>query len=133
MDTMFGVLYFSINKKGANMNSINIYSLSNSSSVLHFEKDIKITKLGELFNKKITERLGFEVVASQLTVNKNAVCIDIKQKGLEGGIWGTIFYKQENDIHNMSDTTCKLVLDTLCECIDELSLKQVDIIMKQHI
>ena len=112
------------------MDRINIYSLSNSSSVVHFEKDIQNTELGKLFNQKISERLGFEVVTSFLTVNKSAVCIDIKQKGREGGVFGTVFRKTENSMHNISDPTCKLVLDTLCECIDTLSLKQIDITNK---
>lgn len=100
-----------------------IYALSDSSLELHFEKNIQITELGKLFNEKLSQRLHFEVIASHLTVNSKRVYIYIKERGLEGKMFGIVFEKTENDLHHLTDPTCATVWNTLCESLDALSLQ----------
>lgn len=88
---------------------------------VHFEKDIQDTELGKLFNKKLSIRMGFEVVASRLDVVGEYISINIKERGIEGGMFGTVF-RGENSISAITDPTCNIVWNTLCECIDEMSL-----------
>ena len=67
------------------------YWLSNSSGVIHFEKNLQISPLGKLLNEKLTKLLEFEVVASYLLVNERCITIGIKERGKEGGMFGTVF------------------------------------------
>ena len=60
------------------MNNTGIYFLSNSSEEVHFEKDIQISPLGKLFNDKLTQRLRFDVVASNLMIGQDWISIVIK-------------------------------------------------------
>ena len=107
------------------MNNLSIYNLSDSTSQVHFEKDIQVTELGKLFNKKLSIRMGFEVVASRLDVVGEYISIAIKERGVDGGMFGTVFRGESNSLSNIEDPTCNTVWSTLCECIDEMSLNSL--------
>jgi len=108
------------------MNTNTIYKLSNSDIVLKFEKDIQITKLGSIFNEKISREMQFEVVSSILFLNKNCISIDIMERGVTGGALRCVAEHIEKNIHNMTNTVCTTVWRALSEAIEELSLPKID-------
>lgn len=109
------------------MNNHDIYFLSDSSEVLHFEKDIHVSQLGKLFNDKLTKLLRFEVVASNLVINRDWIVIIIKERGKEGGEFGCVLRCTENNILCMQNAICQCVWNALYESITEMGLPQPDI------
>ena len=115
------------------MNSNETYWLSNSSDVIHFEKDLQISPLGKLVNKKLTKLLGFEVVASCLETNEEWIFITIKERGKEGGAFGTLFRCDEKNIFCMRNATCQCIWDALCESLAEMGVPQLNLYVdSQH-
>jgi hypothetical protein len=92
---------------------------------VHYEKDIQLTKLGELFQDKISQRLGFEVIASNIVVCGKNICCDIKEKGVSGGMFGTVSRHEEKNICCITDDVCRHVWEVFCECVEQLSLPQL--------
>ena len=109
------------------MNNTGIYFLSNSSEEVHFEKDIQISPLGKLFNDKLTQRLRFEVVASNLMIGQDWISIVIKERGQEGGAFGSVFSYTENNILCMQNAICQCIWKALCESLTEMCLEQLDL------
>lgn len=114
------------------MQNSNIYSLSNSDSQVHFEKNIQITDLGKLFNTKISKELNLNIVTSYLSINKQWISIDIKQRGIEGGMFGIISTHTEENVLNMTNGVCIKVWDALSEAINFLTLPKLDYYNNLH-
>lgn len=114
------------------MNNNNIYVLSNSSEAIHFEEDIQVTRLGKLFNDKLTKLLRFEVVASNLMINRDWISIVIKERGKEGGSFGSVFDCIENNILCIQNAICQCIWNALCESLTEMCLQQLDLFVTPH-
>ena len=115
------------------MNNNGTYWLSNSSGVIHFEKNLQISPLGKLLNEKLTKLLEFEVVASYLLVHERCITIGIKERGKEGGMFGTVFEYYEENIFCMRNATCQCIWDALCESMAEMGVPQLNLYVdSQH-
>ena len=112
----------------ANLNQM--YSLSNSDSMLHHEKGIVNTPLGEHFNKACRDRLGLNMITSHLSVAESGfLCFRLKLRGVPGNTWGIISTQSEPDVSNLhksffkkvwkafSDSVAALQLPPLTECV----------------
>ena len=99
------------------------YCLSNSGQIVHYEKDITITPLGELFNKLISDKFNFTVVVSSACFTKSNISIFLKVRGLEAtDSLGIVSNHTENDVRSMTDPVCRVVWQSLCDSIEKLGL-----------
>jgi len=106
------------------------YSLSNSGPVLHHEKGIVNTPLGECFNKECQDRLGLNVITSHLAITEDGtICLTLKIRDFPGSNWGIISTQSEPDVSTLrkssfktvwkafSDSVAALQLPSLTECV----------------
>ena len=99
-----------------------IYTLSNSIPTVHYEKNIKHTALGILFNQTLRQTLDLDIVASYLAINREWISLSLKIRGQAGGHFGVISRYQENDISQIQNPFCFNVWQTFLNCAEQLNL-----------
>ena len=102
-----------------------IYRLSNSSCTVHHETNILHTQLGAIFNEKIKQCIGWDVVVSRCDVVSDSVSIEIKVRGIDGGHFGIITRIEEWNIASLQVPLCRKIWDCFNESVDMLSLPRL--------
>jgi len=100
-----------------------LYKLSDFKPIFDPKKQIRITALGKLFNLKIEQYTGYNVILSNCSYNGN-LRIDIAVNKHLIGDHGMIFY-HENSCIDMKNLICKNVLRAWNESIIEYGLPKI--------
>ncbi len=103
-----------------------IYRLSNSDCTVHHETNIIHTQLGAIFNEKIRQCTGWDVVVSRCGVGRDSVGIEIKVRGIDGGHFGIISRIEEWNIASLQVPLCRQIWDCFNESVDLLGLPRLN-------